>query len=57
MIIKIQTDMSSSQYRIFSDTLQYELHKNYDIRPRENGTKKIIKVNMTKYEINTKENK
>jgi hypothetical protein len=31
--------MSSSQYRIFSDALQAKLHKKYELRPRENGTK------------------
>jgi hypothetical protein len=36
-----QTDTSSSQYRVFSDALQAELHKKYDLRPRTN-------VNTTK---------
>jgi hypothetical protein len=34
-------DSSSSQYRAFSDALQAELHRKYDLRPRTN-------VNTTK---------
>jgi hypothetical protein len=36
-----QINPSSSQYRVFSDALQAELHKKYDLRPRKN-------VNTTK---------
>jgi hypothetical protein len=35
-------DSSSSQYRVFSDALQAELHRKYDLRPRTNvNTNKV----------------
>jgi hypothetical protein len=54
---KNQTEMSSSQYRLFSDALQDELHKKYDLDLEKMELKQIIKVNQTKSLIKTKEKK
>jgi len=51
---KNQVDMSSSQYRIFSNALQYKLHKKYDLGPRENGTIKNNQDRSNKVQNNDK---